>query len=222
MKKSELLQNVLTCVLTLCALVVTALVVRREMVPRAGSRVDGRTTTVAEWRSYVTSAHVSGPPVAPVTLVEFSDFQCPYCRLLSTRLDTLRAEFPRDLKVVFRHYPLPNHAQAKTAALASECAGEQGRFWEMVGALFGGQEGVGSSPWEAYASAAGVRDPAAFARCMGRGDLSRVRSDVSAGDRLRVEATPTLLINDQRLVGAPPLDTLRAYFRRALAAPPAR
>lgn len=213
---SNLLQNILTGVLTVCALVITALLVRRELFVSTGDAGPPPVVRVSDWRAYATSAHTRGPAVAPVTLVEFSDFQCPYCRMLAARLDSLRTEYPREVRVVFRHFPLSSHAQAEAAAVASECAARQGRFWQMHDVLFSKQARLAEGRWAAYGKTAGVPDSAAFEACMARGDLSAIRRDLDAGERLGVPATPTLLINEWKLVGAPPMDSLRAYVRRAV------
>jgi protein-disulfide isomerase len=81
-------------------------------------------------------SHVRGPAEALVTLVAFSDFECPFCRAASATVEELRARYADQLRVVFMHHPLDMHARALPAAVAAECAGEQGRFWEMHDRLF--------------------------------------------------------------------------------------
>jgi len=218
MKRSELLQNLLTALLTICALVVTGLLVRRELIsPEAQAAAGTLSREVPEWRDYAAGKHRIGPAEAPVTIVEFSDFQCPFCRGMAARLDSLRNEFPHQVAVVYRHFPLRIHPHAIAAARASECAGEQGRFWEMHDALYRGQDSIGQVKWARYASIAGVKDSLAFTGCMDRTvDDMGIREDTAAGNRLGVTATPTLLINESRVVGSPPLEALREHVRRAL------
>jgi protein-disulfide isomerase len=217
MARKELLQNTLSGVLVLCALVITALVVRRELWPAAPPEAARHAVSqVADWRSYASGGHRTGPDEARVTIVEFSDFQCPFCARLAPRLDSLRQRSPVPFVVVYRHYPLENHPHSMAAARASECAADQGRFKEMHDALFREQGAIGQRSWSAYAGAAGVPDSASFAHCVeGDGGAAAIRGDVAAGARLGVTATPTLLINQYRLVGTPPLDTLLAYVARA-------
>jgi protein-disulfide isomerase len=219
MKSGEALQNALTGTLVLCAVTITVLLARRELFPPKPASAAQEVVNVRNWREYVNGTNRSGPSSAPVTLVEFSDLECPFCRVLAFRLDSLRGEFPRELQIVFRHYPLPRHRHAMPAALATECAGEQGRFWPMQDVLFRNPEELGVVPWSTYAARAGVADPASFERCMAREDLSRVQEDIAAGQRLGINGTPTILINERKLGGAPPLDSLRAYVRDALARP---
>lgn len=219
MKSAQLLQNAATGVLVVCAVVVTGLLVRRELAsgPAGGGQNLGQ--LVPEWREFARGPHRGGPADAPVVIVEFSDFQCPFCRTLASQLDSIRAENPRSVAVVYRHHPLPSHPHARTAALASECAASQGRFWAMHDALFAGQDSIGVRGWTQYASAAGVPDSLAFHRCMeGNEGEAAIREDLAASTRLNVDGTPTILINQFRVNGTPPLDTLRAYVRRAYAA----
>jgi protein-disulfide isomerase len=221
MKAAQFIQNAATCTLVLCAVVVTALLVRRELfTSTVPDTVMGAAPeparAVAEWREYAVGAHIAARPDALVTIVEFSDFQCPFCRAFAARLDTIQAENPGSVALVYRHYPLPSHPHAGRAALASECAGLQGRFWEMHDGLFIGQDSIGVRAWESYAAAAGIPDSLQFRSCMEQeGGEAAIRRDIAAGTRLNVQGTPTTLINELRVSGTPPLDSLRAYIRRA-------
>lgn len=158
-----------------------------------------------------------GPPAAPVTVVVFSDFQCPFCAVLMKRLRTLRDRYPREIAVVYRHFPLPVHSYAVAAVRASECAAAQGRFEQFHDALFAAQDSIGVVPWDGFATTAGITDLPAFQACNARTDpIPALARDTLAGKRLDVTATPTFLVNQTRLQGAAPLDTLEAYVRRAL------
>ena len=122
--KQESLLNVSLVMLVACAAVTTALVVRREVFLVHPAQT--RPRTIPEWRDFSRDGHRMGPQKAPVTIVVFSDFQCPYCALLMDRLGVLRAKYPRDVAVVYRHYPLVEHRYSMAAARASECAASQG------------------------------------------------------------------------------------------------
>jgi len=150
--------------------------------------------------------------------VVFSDFQCPACRLLADELDSIRAKRPDDVAVVYRHFPLtPVHPHAEAAAKASECAGGQGRFEAFHDALFREQALVGETEWRHFATAAAVPDLAAFDRCVaGTAPDAAVARDFQAGRDLGVTGTPTLLINERRVQGTPPLPELERYVRRAM------
>lgn len=209
--------NVALLVLTACALVVTGLVVRREVVDPPARAHAARPVEVVSWREYGREGHRMGPPTARVTVVVFSDFQCPYCGALMRSLHEVRAAFPDEVAVVYRHYPLPNHPHALGAARASDCAATQGRFIEYHDALFAAQDSIGLVEWSRFAVSAGIQDLEAFQACAADTARSaRIVRDVSAGGRLRVTGTPTLLINGLRFQGAMPAETLAAHVRRAL------
>lgn len=209
--------NAAMVVLVGCALVVTGLVVRRELfstpvVPQPPQRVE-------DWPEYGRFGNRIGPADAKVTVVVFSDFQCGYCAVAAERMRALLREYPGDLAVVYRHFPLRTHAQAVPAARASECAAAQGRFEPFHDALFNKQDSIGAIPWARYAMAAGVEDLRGFDRCVSSATpVAALERDTIAGDRLGVRGTPTILVNETRLRGTPPLDTLRSYVERALAA----
>lgn len=202
--------------LVLCALLTTGLVVRREFLIASAAGKGTERARVAEWREYARSGQRMGPPDAPVTLVMFSDFQCPACAVAAGRLRALREAYPNDVTVLYRHYPLPYHPHAIAAARASECAAAQGRFEAFHDALFARQDSIGRIPWTRFAEAAGVSDSLAFRSCAGAsGPVPALERDTIAGRRVEVSVTPTLLLNDLRIDGAVPLDTLLALVNRA-------
>ena len=206
-----------SAVVVLCAVVLTGLVVRRELFP-ASPASSIREQVVADWRRYAAEGRRTGPAGAPVTVVVFSDFQCPACRMLAESLDSVQARHPGQVAVVYRHFPLTSvHPHAAAAARASECAGDQGRFDAFHHALFREQALLGIEPWRRFAAGAGVPDLDAFDRCVaGSAPDAAVLRDGEAGRRLGVTGTPTLLINDHRFQGAPPLAELERQIRRAL------
>lgn len=138
--------NAALVVLAACAVVLTALVVRREFIVRdedAGSAEAIRPTRISDWRRFGGVGHRFGPATAPVTIVEFSDFQCPYCRIAWDTLRILRARYPTQVTLVYRHYPLQGiHPRALEAASAAECAGAQGLFERFHDVLFLRQESL--------------------------------------------------------------------------------
>lgn len=207
--------NIAVAVLTLCAVVTTALVVRRELFSRRPAVAGPR--TISAWRSFGRDGHRMGRIDAAVNIVVFSDFQCPFCAVLMKRLRTLRTEYPGEVAIVYRHFPLSAHRQAVAAAQASECASAQGRFDAFLDALFSAQDSIGLIQWARFATIAGVRNIPTFRKCAaGTEPIPALARDTVAGNRLGVHVTPTLLINETRLEGAQPLDTLEAYVARAL------
>jgi protein-disulfide isomerase len=210
-------QDAALVILTLCALTTTALVARRELFPPRAQAQAPPPARVEGWREYARDGHRMGPERAPVSIVVFSDFQCPYCAVLMARLREVRGAYPGEVSVVYRHFPLPTHPHAVAAARASECASAQGRFEAFHDALFAAQDSIGILGWDRFAAAAGVADLPRFAACAAAtAPIPALERDTVAGRRLRVSGTPTVLINELRFQGALPTDTLHAYVRRAL------
>ena len=174
-----------------------------------------------------------GSPAARVAVIEYSDYQCPFCgeyaREVFPRLDS---DYVKSGKVryYFRDLPLPAHPQALPAALAARCAGEQGKFWEMHERLFANQNALGADALKQHAAALGL-DAARFNDCLTAGKYRTpvVRSMASA-ERLRIDGTPAFLIGvldangetvrvSQVLLGAKDFEEFKAVLDGALAAP---
>jgi protein-disulfide isomerase len=200
-----------------CALIVTTLFVRREFfLPAPTGPVRMAPSVQADWQIYASSGHVLGSPDAEVTIVEFADFECPYCRKFSGYVDSLRLLGKR-LRVVYRHFPLPSHRFAIPAARASECASEQGRFDAMHSVLYSRADSLGVASWWWFARLAGVSDSARFASCIrAPTPVQAIDRDSLDGKRLKVTGTPTLLIERLRVDGLPPFDSLRVYVDRVI------
>ena len=146
-----------------------------------------------------------GPKDAPVAMVEFSDFQCPFCKSVLLTIKQLMDKYPGKVKWVFRDFPIPSlHPTAPKAHEAALCAGEQGKFWEYHDLLF--ERSPSHSPQELrrYAQELNL-DGSAFAQCFDSSKYQvEVNSDVREGERLGVTGTPTFFINGRLLVGAQP------------------
>lgn len=157
-----------------------------------------------------------GPEDAPVVIVEFSDFQCPFCSRLATTLDRVGEEFPDEVRIEFRHFPLPFHEHAEPAARAAHCAGEQGRFWEYHDVLFERQRQIGADVFGTWADELDLDVPT-FESCMDS-DAARdaVQADVEAGDALGVTGTPAFYVNGVQYVGAYPYAEIERVVRAAL------
>jgi protein-disulfide isomerase len=139
-----------------------------------------------------------------VKIVEFSDFQCPFCARTHPAVDAVRRRYPERVAVLYRHFPLDAiHPFARPAAVASECAGRQGRFGEFATLLFAQQDSLGAKPWSRFAAQAGVADAPAFERCVRESrTLAEVDRDAKLGTATRIEVTPTLVINGTLRPGA--------------------
>lgn len=145
-----------------------------------------------------------GPADAPVTIVEFSDFQCAYCQKSVVILKELRHIYGEKIRLVYRDYPGPNHPHAAQAAEAAQCAGEQGKFWEYHDVLFDRQTAGTGWDYEALARDLGLHTDD-FSTCLRTGRYrEEVKKDLQDGLALGITSTPTFFINGRPLVGAQP------------------
>src|SRR5262249_13602391 len=135
-----------------------------------------------------------GPAEAPITLMEFSDFQCPACRRGVPAVKRLQQLYGDKLRLVFRDFPLAMHRYAAKAAEAGRCAGEQGHFWPMHDRLFAGTASLDVPDLKQHAAALGL-DQRRFDECLDSGRFeAAVRRDVAAGRRAGVAGTPTFFV----------------------------
>jgi protein-disulfide isomerase len=140
--------------------------------------------------------HARGPERAPVIVVEYGDFECPQCKAAAPAVKMLLEEYADDVRFVFRHFPLEDaHPHALAAAEAAECAGEQGKFWEMSDLLFANQTHLQSKHLRDYADRLGL-DMAQFTAEMDdHVYLQRIREHIEGGKRSRVRGTPGFFVN---------------------------
>lgn len=163
--------------------------------------------------------HIRGNKDAKVTLVEFSDFQCPYCSKYEPTVSQALAEYKDKIRVIYKHFPLESiHPFARPAAEASECAAEQGKFWEYHDELFANQDKFADSYFGELAKKLGL-DTSKFSTCVtsGRGKV-KVDADYQQGISAGVQGTPHTLVNGIAVSGAVPYASLKAQIDAALAA----
>jgi protein-disulfide isomerase len=162
-------------------------------------------------------AFVKGPKDAPVTLVEFTDFHCPFCARVVATLKDVMQEYNGKIRWVFRDFPIASlHPQAPKAAEAARCAGEQGKFWEYHDLLFESQSQTAAADFKRFAEQLKL-DPKSFGQCLDSGKhQAAVEADVQEGARLGVTGTPTFFINGRILVGAQPLESFRKIIEAEL------
>jgi protein-disulfide isomerase len=146
--------------------------------------------------------HAQGPADAPVTLVEYGDFECPHCGRAYPIVKTVQRSMGNNLRFVFRNFPLTkSHEHAEHAAEMAEIAGREGKFWEMHDVLFEHQDALEDEDLVAYAAALGI-DPASAAAALTQALFrERVREDFASGVKSGVNGTPTFFINGARYDG---------------------
>jgi protein-disulfide isomerase len=159
----------------------------------------------------------SGPANAPVTVVEFSDYQCPFCARVVPTIVKLRQTYGDKIRVVFKDFPLPNHGNAPKAAEAAHCAGEQGKYWDMHDRLFANQQALAVPSLKQTAAGLGL-DAGKFDQCLDSGKYAAsVSADMKQGEQLGVQSTPTVYVNGRAVVGAQPFEFFKSVIDEELA-----
>ena len=168
------------------------------------------------------SINVSGAPVkgsekAKVTVVEFSDFQCPFCARVGPTLEKIAETYPDDVKIAFKHLPLNSiHPKAPAAHAAAEAAHQQGRFWEMHDKIFANQRTMSQAAYEQYAQQIGL-DVDRFKKDSSSATVKRrVDGDAAEAARLGVTGTPAFFINGRYLSGAQPFESFKRIIDQEL------
>ena len=158
----------------------------------------------------------SGPKDAKVTIIEFSDFECPYCSRAAKLLDRLKELYPNKIRVIFRAFPLSQHTKARGAARAALCAHEQGKFWPYHDLLFANAPALGEAELKKYATTVGL-DAKAFETCLSSDrPEAAVKEDEQAGRKLSLDGTPGIFMNGMKLVGVLPLPLMQALVDKEL------
>lgn len=159
-----------------------------------------------------------GPEGAPVTIVEFSDFECPFCDRARQTAEQVVTAYAGKVRLVFRDYPLPFHAKAQKAAEAGHCANEQGKFWEMHDWMFSNQNKLEVAGLKEGAKGLGL-DAAKFDACLDSGKFAgAVKKNTEAGEQAGVSGTPAFFINGRFLSGAQPFEKFKEIIDQELAA----
>ena len=161
---------------------------------------------------------VKGNPKAPVTVVVFSDFQCPYCARVEPTLKQVEAVYGDKVRIAWKHKPLPFHPHAGPAAEAAEAAREQGKFWQMHDKMFAAQGELSPAAYERWAKELGLDLPRFKASVASGRNKARIQEDDALAGRLGIDGTPTLVVNGEKVVGAVPFENLKQVIDRQLAA----
>lgn len=158
-----------------------------------------------------------GPQFAKVTIIEWSDFQCPFCSRAAPTVDRLRETYGKDVRFVFRNLPLPMHANARIAAQAAMAANAQGKFWQMHDQLFANQQALDRASLDKTAEKVGL-DMARFARDFDSAKVqAQIEADIAAANAAGVRGTPTLFVNGRPLSGAPAWDQFKVEIDAEIA-----
>jgi protein-disulfide isomerase len=157
-------------------------------------------------------APVRGGKQPKVTIVEFSDFQCPYCSRASTTISQLLKDYGNDVEIAYRHNPLPFHNNAMPAALASEAARAQGKFWEMHDKLFAGQANLDRPSLDKYAQEVGL-NMSKFKESMDKEQgKDRIKRDMDDANKFGAHGTPNFFINGRNFRGAQPIEAFKGVI----------
>jgi protein-disulfide isomerase len=176
----------------------------------------GRPDPSATYRALVGNSPARGATAAKITVVEWSDFECPYCARLNDPLDALVKAHPDEVRIVYKQYPLPNHAHAELAAEASLAAHAQGKFWQMQRALFSHQSALDRQALEGYAAEIGL-DVARFKGELDSGKWkAAVAAEAAEGQRLGVMGTPSFFLNGHFHEGYVDAASLESELQAAL------
>ena len=159
---------------------------------------------------------IRGNAKAPVTIVLFSDFQCPFCARVEPTLEEAQRTYGDKVRIVWKHQPLPFHPNALPAAKAAEAAREQGKFWQMHDRLFQAQRELSPDAYERIARELGL-DLRRFQESVKGGKAqTRIDEDQRLAARIGAQATPTMFVNGEKVEGAVPFATLKAVIDRKL------
>lgn len=203
--------------------IVGVLIAAAKFADTNSGNVDGNGSPIVKTLAPVSEVdHTAGSPTAPLTLIEYSDFQCPACAAYYPIVERILSEYPDKVRFVYRHFPLPQHKNAKSASYAAVAAGMQGKFFEMYRALFDRQAdwsdmGDTSAEFSAYAKTIGL-DIAKFETDRASDTAAeRVTNDYQGGVRASVNSTPTFFLNGKKLSNPPGYDAFKKIIDDELA-----
>jgi protein-disulfide isomerase len=195
---------------------------RRAMMAYAKSLRDSSTVVVMitppKEDVAIGNAPVTGSRDAAVKVVEFADYECPYCRKVEPTLDKLRKEYGNRVAFAFKDFPLPMHKHAEKAAEAARCANAQGKFWDFHDKLFAADSSLEIAEMKTYARSMNL-DGTKFDKCLDSGgEAAAIQKDQAEGSRLGLTGTPTFFVNGHIISGNASYETLRGLVDQELAA----
>ena len=185
---------------------------RQPVSPTPASTTVG-STKLPDQVSVFPTDPVRGAPAATVTIVEFGDFECPYCAQVAPTLENAISQSNGKLKLVWKDFPLPSHPQAQAAAEAAQCAGKQGKFWQYHDALFQAQDNLSDIMYLSLAGEVGLNYEA-FSSCLtNHATLPLVERNLAEGTSIGVDGTPFFIINGQAVSGLITPEQLEALLQ---------
>lgn len=208
------LETFLSVILTMCAVAIAATYLFRRPSELRTLDLSAPPVHVEDWQELVNYDPLRiGSSDAAVQIIEFSDFECPFCKRFHEDVEILMTEFPGHVSLAFFHHPLPYHRFAIPAAKASECAHEQGVFPAAARSIFTQQDSFGITPWQSIVKNAGV-DTTTFLRCFNADENPpRMIRHIELGDSMEVQGTPTVIINGWRYASPPSADSVRQIIK---------
>lgn len=200
MRNNERFLNLMTAIAAACAVVVTVIVVYRQLVvpsslPAAATAPRATNRVVADWEKQIAESRLMGSQDTPLTVLYYGDFECPACRAFTRLISGYSEAHPGAISVAFRHLPLPYHRFAYPSARAAECAADQGRFDAMYKVLYDIQDSLGLLPFREVARRAMVPDLKRFDACTAdTARVARIERDVAAAKATGIPGTPGVII----------------------------
>ncbi len=218
-KSGDLFWKVSTVVL-IALLAVLAFKGNNSSAPTGGTVADDTApAAVVDFEDLLDDDAVKGDDDAPVTIIEWSDFECPFCgRFYSDTLPSIEEQYIKTgkVKLIYRDFPLSFHANAQKAAEAAECAGEQKKYWEMHDLLFENGVQGGVAGFKQYAKRLGL-NTAKFDQCLDSGAMAgEVRKDMADGTTAGIQGTPGFLVNGKLVSGAQPFSVFQQVIEAEL------
>lgn len=200
--------------LMLCTVIVTMIIVKHEInTPGTTNQIK----TISDWHFLLHHGHHLGSSNAPVKLIEFSDFQCPYCKQMEPILKQILKNYPDKVELIYYNFPLPVHPQSFLAAKAAECATRQHDFFTYHDILYQNQASFSHQPWDSLFKVAGIKDLNAFNKCLKGSSINGIiKKDIKLGRDIGVHATPTIIINGKMMVGIISAEKLDRLVQEAL------
>jgi protein-disulfide isomerase len=184
--------------------------------PRKEEARQGEPAPGDVFKAEAAGAPIKGPKDALVTIVQFSDFQCPFCSRVEPTIDQVMKEYAGKVRVAWRNLPLPFHNNAKPAAIAAMAANQQGKFWQMHDILFKNQQALSAADFEKYAQEIGLNVPKFKAALEDKKLAEGIDADAAMGGKIGARGTPAFFVNGRFLSGAQPFERFKGLIDEEL------